>query len=287
MSPPPADETSPLVRARDENHARAPPAPLARVLVALALALALALAALGVARVERARASRALAVDAALGFDRSRWKIATDEFPRGRKSCAFVSNDPSLVGLGASIDSHDEVIRLNNFYRTGCSANYGRKVTYLVSNTAHRFLPHQGPEADLTRELADVRRCMLRYEPAFQCGEVCNNHNQPGRTFEYTESELQHHFENCAFIPKHAYDDAMDGVKKAQAADGPGGRPTPVLPSTGALAIFALAPKCAEVHFYGFITPRPPYHEIKAHDMASEHNSYRMAFPNATWHHNA
>jgi hypothetical protein len=57
-----------------------------------------------------------------------------------------------------------------------------------------------------------------------------------------------------------------------------------MLPSTGALAIFALAPKCAEVHFYGFITPRPPYHEVAAHDMASEHNSYRMAFPNAKWH---
>jgi hypothetical protein len=57
-----------------------------------------------------------------------------------------------------------------------------------------------------------------------------------------------------------------------------------MLPSTGALAIFALAPMCAEVHFYGFITPRPPYHEVAAHDMASEHNSYRMAFPNAKWH---
>ena len=275
MSPPPVDETSPLVRARDENHARAPPAPLARVLVALALALALALAALGVARVERARASRAR-------FDRSRWTIATDGFPRGRKSCAFVSNDPRLRGLGASIDSHDEVIRLNNFYRNGGSANYGDNVTYLVSNTAHSFLPHQGPEADLTRELADARRCMLRYEPAFQCGKVCNNHNRGGPV-EYSKSELQHHF-HCAFIPKHAFDDAMDGVKKAQAADGPGGRTTPMLPSTGALAIFALAPKCAEVHFYGFITPRPPYHEAGAHDMASEHNSYRMAFPNATWH---
>jgi len=286
MSPPPADETSPLVRARDENHARAPPAPLARVLVALALALALALAALGVARVERARASRALAVDAALGFDRSRWKIATDGFPRGRKSCAFVSNDPSLRGLGASIDSHDEVIRLNDFYRNGGSANYGDKVTYLVSNTARNFLPDQGPEANLTRELADARRCMLRYEPAFQCGKVCNDHNHPGPfgANEYTESELQHHFQNCAFIPKHAFDDAMDGVKKAQAADGPGGTTTAWLPSTGALAIFALAPKCAEVHFYGFITPRPPYHEVGAHDIASEHNSYRMAFPNAKWH---
>ena len=273
MSPPPADETSPLVRARDENHARAPPAPLARVLVALALVSGL----LGVGCYKiNARASRAL------GFHRSRWKIATDGFPRGRKSCAFVSNDPSLRGLGASIDSHDEVIRLNNFYRNGASANYGDKVTYLVSNTAHSFLPHQGPEADLTRELADARRCMLRYEPAFQCGKVCNNHNQPG-PLEYTKSELQHHF-HCAFIPKHAFDDAMDGVKKAQAADGPGGRTTPMLPSTGALAIFALAPKCAEVHFYGFITPRPPYHEVAEHDMASEHNSYRMAFPNAKWH---
>lgn len=285
MSPPPADETSPLVRARDENHARALPAPLARVLVrhrvALALALVSGLLGVGCYKIN-ARASRALAVDAALGFDRSRWKIATDGFPRGRKSCAFVSNDPSLRGLGASIDAHDEVIRLNNFYRNGASANYGDKVTYLVSNTASYVLPYQGPEGDLTRELADARRCMLRYEPAFQCGKVCNNHNQPGQ-IEYTDSELRQHF-HCAFIPKHAFDDAVDGVKKAQAADGPGGRTTPLLPSTGALAIFALAPMCAEVHFYGFTTPRPPYHEAGAHDMASEHSSFRMAFPNAKWH---
>ena len=126
-------------RARRKPRARASRTPRARPRRARRVALALALAALGVARVERARASRALAVDAALGFDRSRWKIATDGFPRGRKSCAFVSNDPSLRGLGASIDSHDEVIRLNNFYRNGASANYGDKVTYLVSNTAHSF----------------------------------------------------------------------------------------------------------------------------------------------------
>jgi hypothetical protein len=275
----PIDETSSLLRARDENRAHAVPSRvLGRARAALALALAFALAcAVGVARVERGGRADVGALH------RHRWTIASDAFPRGNRSCAFVSNDPHLRGLGASIDAHDEVIRLNNFYeRAGGSANYGDKVTYLVSNTAHPFLPHQGPEADLTRELADARRCMLRYEPAFQCGNVCNNHNRPGQ-IEYTKSELQHHF-HCAFIPKHAFDDAMDGVKKAQAADGPGGRTTPLLPSTGALAIFALAPMCAEVHFYGFTTPRPPYHEAGAHDMASEHSSYRMAFPNATWH---
>ena len=284
MSTTPTDETTSLLRARDENHARALPAPLVSVLVrhraALALAFALACA-LGVTRVEwggRADVGH---------VHRDRWTIASDAFPRGSRSCAFVSNDPHLRGLGASIDAHDEVIRLNNFYeRAGGSANYGDKVTYLVSNTAYSFLHSHGQEGNLVREFANVSRCMLRYEPAFQCGEVCNVHNHPGPfgANEYTESELQHHFQKCAFIPKHAFDDAINGVKKAQAADGPGGTTTAWLPSTGALAIFALAPKCAEVHFYGFITPRPPYHEVGAHDIASEHNSYRMAFPNAKWH---
>ncbi len=278
MSTTPTDETTSLLRARDENHARALPAPLVSVLVrhraALALAFALACA-LGVTRVEwggRADVGH---------VHRDRWTIASDAFPRGSRSCAFVSNDPHLRGLGASIDAHDEVIRLNNFYeRAGGSANYGDKVTYLVSNTAYSFLHSHGQEGNLVREFANVSRCMLRYEPAFQCGAICDAHNIG--SLEYTKGELDSHF-GCHYIPKAAYWASMRELEAAQAAV-PGGKHNTPLPSTGALAVFALAPSCAEVHFYGFYEPKPPYVEAHAHDMVGEHEAFRAAFPHAVWH---
>ena len=55
----------------------------------------------------------------------------------------------------ASIDSHDEVIRLNNFYaRNRKIANYGHKVTYLVANSGFRFLQTSGDAGDFVREFA-------------------------------------------------------------------------------------------------------------------------------------
>ena len=279
MSTTPTDETTSLLRARDENHARALPAPLVSVLVrhraALALAFALACA-LGVTRVEwggRADVGH---------VHRDRWTIASDAFPRGSRSCAFVSNDPHLRGLGASIDAHDEVIRMNNFYeRAGGGADYGHKVTYVVSNTCHAYLHAHGQEGDFVREFARVNRCMLRYEPAFECGAVCDGMNLG--TIEYSKSELETNF-GCHYIPKAAYTDSMSALAAAQAADGPGGRHDTKLPSTGALAVFALAPSCAEVHFYGFYLPKPPYVEMKPHDMIGEHQAFRAAFPHAVWH---
>ena len=148
----PVDEKSPLLRVREEKHACERPAFLSRALgrhraaVALALALCFALA-VGVARVEwdgrttvgtashhrrhhRGHLSTAVGtnVTTAPSTDRDgRWRPTSSEEDR-----PFVSNDPP-GRLGASIDAHDEAIRLNNFYtRVGDDAHYGHKVTYLV-----------------------------------------------------------------------------------------------------------------------------------------------------------
>ena len=130
----PTAETSSLLRERGETHTCTLPPLLSRVFgrhrAAVALAFAFALS-LGVARVEwdgrttvgttshhrrhhRGHGDRHQCFDCFL--DRWRWTMTNDTFPRGRGSCAFVSNDPHLHKLGASIDAHDEVIRLNNFY---------------------------------------------------------------------------------------------------------------------------------------------------------------------------
>jgi hypothetical protein len=191
-----------------------------------------------------------------------------------------VSNDPHLRRLGASIDAHDEVIRLNNFYsRGGGTANYGDKVTYLVSNTAHSVLHNHGKEGDFVREFAQVHRCMLRYEPAFRCGKVCHKHNTG--TLEYTKSELDTNYTNfgCPYIPKAAYTASMSALSAAQAADGPKGPKNTASPSTGALAVFALAPSCAKVHSYDFTVPKPPYRESRVHDMEGEHEAFRAVSP--------
>ena len=282
----PVDEKSPLLRVREEKHACERPAFLSRALgrhraaVALALALAFALA-VGVARVEwdgrtashhrrhhrghREHGGRHQCDDCS--FDRSRWTMANDTFPRGRGSCAFVSNDPYLGRLGASIDAHDEVIRLNNFYtRVGDVAHYGHKVTYLV------FMLWS--EEDFVREFAQVHRCMFRnqLEPA--------HHN---RKTQYTKSELGTKF-GCSYVPKAAYTMSMSALAAVRAADDPTRkrhRQKKSILSTGALAVFALAPKCAEVHFYGFTVPS---YKTWRHDLNAEHEAMRAAFPRAVWH---
>tara|TARA_B100001559_G_scaffold248101_1_gene211422 strand:+ start:125 stop:712 length:588 start_codon:yes stop_codon:yes gene_type:complete len=195
--------------------------------------------------------------------------MANDTFPRGRGSCAFVSNDPYLGRLGASIDAHDEVIRLNNFYtRVGDVAHYGHKVTYLV------FMLWS--EEDFVREFARVHRCMFRnqLEPA--------HHN---RKTQYAKSELGTNF-GCSYVPKAAYTTSMSALAAVRAADDPTRkrhRQKKSILSTGALAVFALAPKCAEVHFYGFTVPRPSYKTWR-HDLNAEHEAMRAAFPRAVWH---
>ncbi len=205
--------------------------------------------------------------------------MTNDTFPRGRGSCAFVSNDPHLRRLGASIDAHDEVIRLNNFYsRVGNTAHYGDKVTYLVANTAFKSLPKSGNAGDFVREFARVHRCMLRYEPEFRCGKVCNQHNTG--TFEYVKREVDTF--GCSYIPEAAYTATMSALAAARAAKDPKDSKKP-FPSTGGLAVFALAPSCAEVHFYGFTAPKPPYHE-SVHDLKVEHDAFRAVFPHAVWH---
>ena len=293
----PTDEKSSLLRERGEEHARALPAFLSRVFgrhrAAVALALAFALV-LGVARVEwdgrttvgttshhhrhhRWHGGRHRCHDCSL--DRSRWTMTNDTFPRGRGSCAFVSNDPHLHKLGASIDAHDEVIRLNNFYsRAGDTAHYGHKATFLVANTAFRFLQTSGNAGDFVREFAQVHRCMLRYEPAFRCGRVCKKHNTG--TDEYIKRDLDTF--GCSYIPEAAYTAAMSALEAAHAADDSKDSKKP-FPSTGGLAVFALAPSCAEVHFYGFTAPKPPYHE-SVHDLKVEHDAFRSSFPHAVWH---
>jgi hypothetical protein len=122
---------------------------------------------------------------------------------------------------------------------------------------------------------------MLRYEPAFECGKLCNYRNN-GHV-EYTKHELDEDF-GCDYISRGVYTATMHGLEEAQAADGPGEKDDRRLPSTGALGVFALAPSCAEVHFYGFNSPKPPYIEAPTHDMASEHQAFQAAFPHAVWH---
>ena len=132
----------------------------------------------------------------------------------------------------ASIDAHDEVIRLNNFYsRVGDAAHYGHKVTYLVVCPAFRFLQTSGDAGDFVREFARVHRCMFRHEQS--------HHN---RKAQYTKSELDKNF-GCSYIPKATYTVSMSAVAAVRAADGHL-RDKTIL-STGALAVFALAPKCA------------------------------------------
>ena len=277
----PMDEKSPLLRVCDEKHACERPTFLSRVFgrhrAAVALALAFALV-LGVARVEwddrrdhrghRGHGNWHQCHDCSV--DRSRWTMTNDTFPSGRRSCAFVSNDPHLGRLGASIDAHDEVIRLNNFYsRVGDAAHYGHKVTYLVVCPAFRFLQTSGDAGDFVREFARVHRCMFRHEQS--------HHN---RKTQYTKSELDKNF-GCSYIPKATYTVSMSAVAAVRAADGHL-RDKTIL-STGALAVFALAPKCAEVHFYGFTVPRPPYKAWR-HDLKAEHKAIRAAFPHAVWH---
>ena len=287
----PTAETSSLLRERGETHTCTLPPLLSRVFgrhrAAVALAFAFALA-LGVACVEwdgrttvgttshhrrhhRGDGDRHQCHDCSL--DRSRWTMANDTFPRRRGSCAFVSNDPHLGRLGASIDAHDEVIRLNNFYsRVGDTAHYGHKVTYLVVIPTFRFLQKRGNEGDFVREFARVHRCMFRYqpEPAYHKKKT-----------QYTKSELDTNF-GCSYIPEAAYTATMSALAAVRAADGPKGQKKTIL-STGVLAIFALAPSCAEVHFYGFTVPRPPYRPW-VHDLKAEHKAIRAAFPHAVWH---
>lgn len=274
------DETSSLLRERDEEHASALHAPLSRALVRHRVAVAIAFAvacALGVARLARGDGA-----DVGAHTALSRWKLANGAFPLGRGSCAFVSNDPHLRGQGPSIDAHDEVIRLNNwFQRVGGSADYGNKATYVVGNTAYPFLYDHGPRHGLIRAFARRHRCLLRYEPAFECGPKCNAHNTGEE--EYTKHRLDTEF-GCEYISKEAWTTSMRKLAEAQVADGPGGPENTALPSTGALAVFSLAPKCAEVHMYGFTKPKPPYYEAHAHDMEGEHEAFRAAFPNAVWH---
>lgn len=293
----PTDEKSSLLRKRGEEHVCALLPLLSRVFgrhrAAVALAFAFALV-LGVARVEwdgrttvgttshhrrhhRGHRGRDRCYECSL--DRSRWTMTNDTFPSGRGSCAFVSNDPHLRGLGASIDAHDEVIRLNNFYgRDGDAANYGHKVTYLVANTAFWFLQTSGDAGDFVREFARAQRCMLRYEPEFHCGKVCNEHNTG--TLEFTKRELD--TLGCRYIPEAAYTALMSALEAARAADDPKDSKKP-FPSTGGLAVFALAPSCAEVHFYGFTAPKPPYDE-SVHSLKVEHDAFRTVFPHAVWH---
>ena len=293
----PTAETSSLLRERGETHTCTLPPLLSRVFgrhrAAVALAFAFALS-LGVARVEwdgrttvgttshhrrhhRGHGDRHQCFDCSL--DRWRWTMTNDTFPRGRGSCAFVSNDPHLRRLGASIDAHDEVIRLNNFYsRVGNTAHYGDKVTYLVANTAFKSLPKSGNAGGFVREFARVHRCMLRYEPEFRCGKVCNQHNTG--TFEYVKREVDTF--GCSYIPEAAYTATMSALAAARAAKDPKDSKKP-FPSTGGLAVFALAPSCAEVHFYGFTAPKPPYHE-SVHDLKVEHDAFRAVFPHAVWH---
>ena len=224
-------------------------------------------------------------VNVGSSFDRSRCTIANDTFPLGRRSCAFVSNDSHLRRLGASIDAHDEVIRLNNFYsRGGGHRELREKVTYLVSNTAHSVLHNHGKEGDFVREFSRVHRCMLRYEPEFRCGKVCNQHNTG--TEEYIKRELDTNYTNfgCRYMPKAAYTASMSALSAAQAADGPKDQKNTASPSTGALAVFALAPSCAEVHSYGFTVSKPPYRESRVHDIEGEHEAFRAVSPHAVWH---
>ena len=280
----PMDEKSSLLRVRDEKHACALPPLLSRVFgrhrdaVALAFAFALVL---GVARVEwddrrdhrghRGHGNWHQCHDCSV--DRSRWTMTNDTFPSGRRSCAFVSNDPHLGRLGASIDAHDEVIRLNNFYsRVGDAAHYGHKVTYLVVCPAFRFLQTSGDAGDFVREFARVHRCMFRHE---------QSHHK--RKTQYTKSELGTKF-GCSYVPKAAYTMSMSALAAVRAADDPTRkrhRQKKSILSTGALAVFALAPKCAEVHFYGFTVPS---YETWRHDLNAEHEAMRAAFPRAVWH---
>ena len=81
-----------------------------------------------------------------------------------------------------------------------------------------------------------------------------------------------------------AYTMSMSALAAVRAADDPTRkrhRQKKSILSTGALAVFALAPKCAEVHFYGFTVPS---YETWRHDLNAEHEAMRAAFPRAVWH---
>ena len=125
---------------------------------------------------------------------------------------------------------------------------------------------------------------MLRYEPGFRRGKVCNQHNTG--TEEYIKRELDTNYTNfgCRYIPKAAYTAIMSALSAAQAADGPKDQKNTASPSTGALAVFALAPSCAEVHSYGFTVSKPPYRESRVHDIEGEHEAFRAVSPHAVWH---
>jgi len=159
--------------------------------------------------------------------------------------------------------------RLNNFYtRVGDVAHYGHKVTYLV------FMLWS--EEDFVREFARVHRCMFRNQLELA-------HHK--RKTQYTKSELGTNF-GCSYVPKAAYTMSMSALAAVRAADDPTRkrhRQKKSILSTGALAVFALAPKCAEVHFYGFTVPRPSYKTWR-HDLKAEHEAMRAAFPRAVWH---
>ena len=115
---------------------------------------------------------------------------------------------------------------------------------------------------------------MLRYEPEFRCGKVCNQHNTG--TEEYIKRELDTF--GCSYIPEAAYTATMSALAAARAADYPKDSRKP-FPSTGGLAVFALAPSCAEVHSYGFTVPKPPYRESRVRDMEGEHEAFRAVSP--------
>ena len=121
-----------------------------------------------------------------------------------------------------------------------------------------------------------------------RCGRVCfviswepAHHN---RKTQYTKSERRHevrlqlrtegsvHHENVRF---RAVQRRTDPTRKRH-------RQKKSILSTGALAVFALAPKCAEVHFYGFTVPS---YETWRHDLNAEHEGGGSSLSGAApWH---
>ena len=201
---------------------------------------------------------------------------ASSVFTGNLGSCAFVANNPTLpMGSGPKIDSHETVVRFNNFWeRRIPDERKGVKVDVLVTN-ANKGDGAIHSEAQFKEFKKNYGgKCYIRDESLYER----STRNPPWRWNSKQVREV-----GCEIIPQRVYDACMRGLKDQYNAT----QKFPhVMPTTGMLGIMHIGHRCTSIALYGFTLPEPPYPTFPRvpHLFAEEHAVLKSVFPKAVIH---
>jgi len=154
-------------------------------------------------------------------------------------SCAFVANNPKIAPAASEIDSHDFVVRFNDYWSKKIGKEvWGQKVTHVIINDQKKI--QIAPEVKGTV-------CWIRRESWLPLSLYNPKLHKPFSDIQQDINKF-----GCKLITKEMYDKASSWIRKHEKNKKWSFRDSKISPTTGFLGVVLLEEECDKMDFYGF-----------------------------------